>query len=102
MYHHSLGQKRCTLSVIPFSDGTGSITRHIDWSSQYVARRPVDVWCPPDYATSAARYSVIYTHDGKRLFDSALLEGDVDWGIDEAMLRLVEDKHIPGAIIIGI
>jgi predicted alpha/beta superfamily hydrolase len=62
----------------------------------------VDVWCPPDYATSAARYPVIYMHDGKWLFDSALLDGGVDWGMDEAMMRLIEDKHIPGAIIVGI
>ena len=90
------------LSVIPFSDGTGSITRHTEWSSQYVTPRPVDVWCPPEYATSAARYPVIYMHDGKWLFDLALLDGGVDWGIDEALTRLIKDTHVPGAIVVGI
>jgi hypothetical protein len=32
---------------------------------------------------------------------STLLDGGVDWGIDEAMMRLIEDKHVPGAIIVG-
>jgi predicted alpha/beta superfamily hydrolase len=93
---------RYILSVISFSDGTGFITRHADWSSQDVTPRPVDVWCPPEYATAAARYPVIYMHDGKWLFDSALLDGGVDWGIDEAMTRLIKDKHVPGAIVVGI
>ena len=90
------------LSVIPFGDGTGSITRHMDWSSQYVTPRAVDVWCPPDYATSAARYQVIYMHDGQWLFDSTYLDGGIDWGIDEAMMRLMKDNQMPGAIAVGI
>ena len=90
------------MSVVPFSNSSGFITRHIDWSSQFVTPRPVDVWCPPEYPTAAARYPVIYMHDGKWLFDSALLDGGVDWGVDEAMKRLIEDDHIPGAIIVGI
>jgi predicted alpha/beta superfamily hydrolase len=40
--------------------------------------------------------------DGQNLFDPALAYGGVDWGIDEAMLRLIDAAGVPGAIIVGI
>lgn len=92
----------CRVSVIPFSDGTGFVTRHTHWSAPAGTPRTVDVWCPPAYATSTTRYPVIYLHDGKWLFDSAWLDGGIDWGIDEAMMRLITDNHVPGAIVVGV
>jgi pimeloyl-ACP methyl ester carboxylesterase len=41
-------------------------------------------------------------HDGQNIFDPALAYGGVDWGIDEAMLRLIQERGLPGAIIVGI
>jgi predicted alpha/beta superfamily hydrolase len=44
------------------------------------------------------RYPVLYMYDGQNLFDPALAYGGVTWGIDEAVLRLIHDHHISGAI----
>jgi predicted alpha/beta superfamily hydrolase len=89
--------------AVPFSDGTGFVNRHADFASRHIAPRHVDVWCPPGVATtSASRYPVIYMHDGQNLFDPALSFIGVDWGMDEAMTRLIRDTGHPGAIIVGI
>lgn len=91
------------LGNIWFSDGTGVVTRHADFPSRHIASRHVDVWRPPeDRAGSATRHPVIYMHDGQNLFDPALSFIGVDWGMDEAMTRLIREQHGPGAIIVGI
>ncbi len=91
------------LPYAPFSDGTGAIARHADFPSRYIASRHVDVWRPPeDGSGSATRYPVIYMQDGQNLFDPALSFIGVDWGMDEAMTRLIREKRCPGAIIVGI
>lgn len=88
---------------IRLSDGTGVVSRHADFPSRHVAPRYVDVWCPPANATTPAiRYPVIYMHDGQNLFDPALSFIGVDWGMDEAVTRLIRDTGQPGAIVVGI
>jgi predicted alpha/beta superfamily hydrolase len=63
----------------------------------------VDVWCPPGYAEATdVRYPVLYMHDGQNLFDPALAYGGVDWGIDEAVLRLMQGDGHPGVLIVGV
>jgi predicted alpha/beta superfamily hydrolase len=79
------------------------IHRHANFASQFIAPRQVDVWCPPDYATNEQqRYPVIYMHDGQNLFAPSLAFGGVDWGVDEALTRLVETKGLPSAIVVGV
>ncbi|MDG4562223.1 MAG: alpha/beta hydrolase-fold protein [Candidatus Competibacter sp.] len=91
------------MATLALSDGTGVISRHADFPSRYVAPRHVDVWCPPESrAGSATRYPVVYMHDGQNLFDPALSFIGVDWGMDEAMVRLICETGRPGAIIVGI
>ncbi len=91
------------MTTPPLSDGTGFITRHPDFPSRYIMPRHVDVWCPSaDAATLVTRYPVLYMHDGQNLFDPALSFIGVDWGMDEAMTRLIRDTRQPGAIIVGI
>ncbi len=48
------------------------------------------------------RYPVLYMHDGQNVFDPALAYGGVDWGVDEAMLRLIREDRVTGAIIVGV
>jgi len=92
-----------TKITLPFSDGTGFLTRYTGFPSRHIASRPVDVWRPPnDPADSTIRYPVIYMHDGQNLFDPALSFIGVDWGMDEAMMRLMYAGRQPGAIIVGI
>jgi predicted alpha/beta superfamily hydrolase len=88
---------------VPLSDRTGAVIRHANFPSRHIAPRHVDVWCPPaDVAKPAIRYPVIYMHDGQNLFDPALSFIGVDWGVDEAMTRLIRDAPGSGAIVVGI
>ncbi len=80
----------------------GQLERYENFSSQHIPSRHIDVWCPPGYAESNARYPVIYMHDGQNLFDPELSFIGVDWGIDEAVTRLIEAGVFSGAIVVGI
>jgi predicted alpha/beta superfamily hydrolase len=90
------------MTSIPLSDGTGRITRHASLEGRTILPRHVDVWLPPGYESTAARYPVIYMHDGQNLFDPALAYGGVDWGVDEAMSQVIRAGRSPGAIIVGV
>lgn len=94
---------------ISFADHTGHLFRYADFPSRFVAPRHVDVWLPPGYgATDVAAYPVLYMHDGQNLFDPASAYAGVDWGIDEALVRLhaVRGLHAEGLqqvpIVVGI
>jgi predicted alpha/beta superfamily hydrolase len=91
------------MMLVPISDGSGVLDRHTDFLAPPDAQRTVDVWCPPGYAEATdVRYPVLYMHDGQNLFDPALAYGGIDWGIDEAMVRLIHERCVPGAIIVGV
>jgi len=54
-------------------------------------QRPRRIWIylPPNYASSADRYRVIYLQDGQNVFDQASAAYG-EWGVDEAMDSLGE------------
>lgn len=79
----------------------GTVKRHADFSSKYVAARNVDVWLPPDYSEDR-RYPVLYMHDGQNIFEPISSIGGVAWEIDKAITRLVEARKIPGVIVVGL
>lgn len=65
--------------------------------------RHVVTLLPPGYdATDDKRYKVIYMHDGQNLFDPRLSYTNVDWGVDEAMMRGVAAGDYEPAIIVGV
>jgi glycosidase/predicted alpha/beta superfamily hydrolase len=92
------------LSTEPVPAGvTGSFDSYAKVQSRYVDPRRVDVWLPPGYAANAAqRYPVIYMHDGQNLFDPALSYIGVDWGVDEAMTRLIAGRRVRAAIVVAV
>lgn len=72
-------------------------------ASRYGASRRVDVWLPPGYdGEPARRYPVLYVQDGRNLFDPKHTYAGVDWGIDEAMTRLIFAGTVRPAIVVGI
>jgi predicted alpha/beta superfamily hydrolase len=82
---------------------TGVVLHHRPFPSKHVAARNVDVWLPPSYAKETAkRYAVVYMQDGQNLFDPKTSFLGVDWGIDETMTLLIEEKKVREAIIVGI
>ncbi|HEU0307203.1 MAG TPA: alpha/beta hydrolase-fold protein [Lysobacter sp.] len=87
----------------PALSATGRVDSYQDVPSAHVAARNVDVWLPPGYATHPRkRYPVLYMHDGQNLFDPALSYTGVDWGVDEAMKKLVAEGRAREAIVVGI
>ncbi len=71
------------------------------FESQFVASRQVEVWLPPGYAADTVRYPVLYMHDGQNVFDPSTSYGGVDWGVDEAMTKLIAAGRIRPAIVVA-
>lgn len=82
----------------------GELVYWRDVPSQYLEEtRHVVTWLPPGYdPDSGKKYKVIYMHDGQNLFDPRLSYTNVDWGIDEAMMRGVRAGSFEPAIVVGI
>jgi predicted alpha/beta superfamily hydrolase len=92
-----------TFQPVPISDGSGVIYRASTFPSQIFEPRTVDIWLPPGYSQDPRRrFPVIYMHDGQNLFDPAIAFTGTDWGVDEAILRLVQAGLTSGAIVVGI
>lgn len=73
------------------------------FASRCVAARTVQVYLPVAYAAQAGqRFPVLYMHDGQNLFDPATSFIGVDWGVHEALEKLVAERRARPAIIAGI
>lgn len=82
---------------------TGQVVTLRQFPSNYVDPRNVEVWLPPGYARSArARYPVLYVHDGQNVFNPATAYTKVDWGVDEALTRLLAAGRVRPAIVVAI
>jgi predicted alpha/beta superfamily hydrolase len=83
--------------------GAGRIEKHPAFPSKFVAAREIDVWLPPGYdADQAARYPVIYMHDGQNVFEAGTSFGGSSWEVGHAVERLISAGKIRGAIIVGV
>jgi predicted alpha/beta superfamily hydrolase len=87
--------------------GSGVLGRLVYWTDVQSAFlgpvRHVEIWLPPGYDSArAVRYPVLYAHDGQNLFDPRLAFTGVDWGIDEAVVRLSQRGIIPAVIVVGV
>ena len=72
-------------------------------SSQYIGARHIDVWLPEGYDESRDAYSVLYAHDGQNLFIPWQVGFQpIDWGVDEAVQRLMDEGAIRNTIVVGI
>jgi enterochelin esterase-like enzyme len=88
-------------------EGSGVEGRLVYWTDVPSAflnpTRHVEIWLPPGYdGTAATRYPVLYMSDGQNLFDPRIANTGVDWGVDEAVVRLVERGTIPPVIVVGV
>ena len=87
--------------------GSGVKGRLVYWTDVRSAflgpTRHVEIWLPPGYDDApAARYPVLYMHDGQNLFDPRIANTGVDWGVDEAVVRLVNRGSITPIIVVGV
>jgi hypothetical protein len=86
---------------------SGVLGRLVYWTDVESAflepSRHVEIWLPPGYdRAGTTRYPVLYMHDGQNLFDPRLANTGVDWGVDEAVVRLARRKTIPPIIVVGV
>lgn len=79
----------------------GTLKHFEQFKSKYVSARNVDVWLPEDYQ-STKKYPVLYMHDGQMLFDTSVNWNKQEWGIDETMQELINQKIISPCIVVGI
>ena len=86
--------------------GSGVTGRLVYWTDVRSAflgpTRNVEIWLPPGYDSSATRYPVLYMSDGQNLFDPRIANTGVDWGVDEAVMRLVRRGAIRPVIVVGV
>lgn len=88
-------------------EGSGVEGRLVYWTdveSEFLGpARHVEVWLPPGYEENPEiRYPVLYMSDGQNLFDPRLSGTGVDWGVDEAVVRLSDAGLIPPVIVVGV
>ena len=104
--HEVAGFKRDPREYIADWRGSGVLGRLVYWTDVRSAflspPRHVEIWLPPGYDTdSTTRYPVLYMHDGQNLFDPRIANTGVDWGVDEAVVRLADQGVIPPIIVVG-
>lgn len=98
--------KRPTSHYIEDWEGSGvegTLVYWLDVPSVHLGPdRHVEIWLPPGYEAGDQDYPVIYMHDGQNLFDPRIANTGVDWGVDEAIVRGLQDGAIRPAIVVGI
>ncbi len=82
---------------------TGRVEYHAEFKSAKLDySRTLTIWLPAGYDDSDQRYRVLYMQDGQNLFDEATAAFGVEWGIDEAATRLIDEDRIHPIIVVGI
>ncbi|MFM2043100.1 MAG: hypothetical protein RLY86_1676 [Pseudomonadota bacterium] len=81
---------------------TGTLVKYQDVPSAHVPPRNVTVWLPPGYEGGTGRYSVLYMHDGQNVFEGATAYGGQEWGVDEALSRLMAEGKVRDTIVVGV
>jgi predicted alpha/beta superfamily hydrolase len=105
--HDIAGFKKDQREYIADWRGSGVLGRLVYWTDVRSAflgpTRHVEIWLPPGYdSASSTRYPVLYMSDGQNLFDPRIANTGVDWGVDEAVVRLSQRGIIPPVIVVGV
>lgn len=103
---HTLVKFKNTQAYIATPDEAGilgTLTYWQDFASNHLSEtRHVSIWTPPGYSDRPdKRYRVIYMSDGQNLFDPRLANTATDWGVDEAMMRVVDKTGTDPAIVVS-
>jgi len=105
--HEIADWKKDVRSYIADPRGSGVLGRLVYWTgvpSQFLdSARTVEIWLPPGYdSNTTQRYPVLYMSDGQNLFDPRIANTGTDWGVDEAVVRLMDSGVIPPVIVVGV
>lgn len=77
------------------------IHKYLEFQSQNVSERSVEVLLPPNYDENK-KYPVLYMHDGQMLFDANTTWNHQEWGVDEVIKDLILNKKIRPVIVVGV
>lgn len=80
---------------------SGKIVRFLNFKSQFVDARHVDVWLPNGYSDKE-KYAVLYMHDGQMLFDAEQSWNKQAWEIDEVASKIIAENKTRKFIVVGI
>jgi len=70
-------------------------------SSEFISKRNIEIWLPPHFDENE-KYAVLYMHDGQMLFDASTSWNHQEWGVDEVLCNLFENKTVPPCIVVGV
>ena len=91
-----------TIRVVEPSEAVvGNLQRIKKFPSKLITPRTVDVWLPESYSPQK-KYAVLYMNDGQMLFDASKTWNQQEWGVDEHIDKLVNNKVIKETIVVGI
>jgi enterochelin esterase-like enzyme len=79
----------------------GVVIRLLNFKSNFVTTRNVDVWLPEDY-NEKEKYNVLYMHDGQMLYDKNITWNNQEWEVDETISKLIKEGEIERCIVVGI
>jgi predicted alpha/beta superfamily hydrolase len=84
-------------------ENSPALERYPNFPSKFCEPRQIDVWLPPEYSHAPEqRYPVLFMHDGQNLFDEVIAFTGIDWGVDEALVRLIDAGKIRAPIVVGV
>lgn len=89
------------VSEYPGDLDSGHIDRLIEFPSNYVRDRNVDIWLPDSYNEND-KHAVLYMHDGQMLFDGNTTWNKQEWMVDEIMGELIAANKIKPTIVVAI
>lgn len=84
------------------ADAADGLQPRFTATSAFVPARTVQVWLPPDYATSTRRYPVIYLHDGQNVYDDPSPWSKASWGVHRALAKLIAERKVRPAILVAV
>lgn len=79
----------------------GGILRLVNFRSDHVAARNIDVWMPAGFDASRP-HAIVYMHDGQMLFDESSTWNHQSWNADETADSLVRNQKVLPFVIVGI
>lgn len=91
----------CHYGIAQQTVSLGQLVEYPGFNSSIVTPRDVFVWLPSDYSPKE-KYDVLYMHDGQMLFDANTTWNKQEWGIDEVVGKLLNEKKIKPCIVVGV
>ncbi|AXG68618.1 enterobactin/ferric enterobactin esterase [Kordia sp. SMS9] len=79
---------------------SGKLMRVVDFPSNYIRPRNVDVWIPENYSKDK-KYNVLYMHDGQMLYDASTTWNKQEWQVDEVASKLLKEGNVQDFIVVS-